>query len=264
MILTVADVDQASNEFMATHQYVAGGIYNVNVQMTDAEGATSMTGSTIAIAQGVGLVDGILYVIGTNGEDDVKVKEADQGTTVKVDARLEDFDGPRKQEFFTSDISRIEMYLCGDDDKAKVDKKIDVPSVLWGGDGDDKLTGGSADDVLIGGHGDDKLNGGDGNDVLSGGAGDDKLDGDHGDDVLIGGAGRDKLKGEKGDDLLIGGAIPFGNEIAQLDEFLSLWASGDPVNQYTDSIVDDFEKDKLKGGKGCDVLFGGWRDKLNV
>jgi Ca2+-binding RTX toxin-like protein len=53
-----------------------------------------------------------------------------------------------------------------------------------GSNGDDTLTGGSANDTL---------NGSNGNDVLSGGDGDDTLDGSGNDDELNGGAGNDSL-----------------------------------------------------------------------
>ncbi|WP_136661282.1 calcium-binding protein, partial [Nitratireductor sp. XY-223] len=91
---------------------------------------------------------------------------------------------------------------------------------IYGGDGDDRLTGGG---------GDDKIFGGDGNDRLTGGGGDDKIFGGDGDDTLYGGrvvvfrrvaesaatqsetthyfsgSGGDTLEGGKGNDTLHGG-----------------------------------------------------------
>lgn len=64
---------------------------------------------------------------------------------------------------------------------------------LFGGDGNDTVTGGTAADVLFGGIGDD---------ILSGGAGADSLFGGHGHDRLAGGRGRDVLSGDDGDDVL--------------------------------------------------------------
>lgn len=65
---------------------------------------------------------------------------------------------------------------------------------LFGGQGDDTLTGGSGNDQLFGENGNDTLFGGAGNDVLSGG---------NGNDTLIGGAGSDTFLGGNGDDTLI-------------------------------------------------------------
>jgi Ca2+-binding RTX toxin-like protein len=71
----------------------------------------------------------------------------------------------------------------GDGESGEGDEVINVEWVK-GGDGDDAVTGGSADETL---------EGGDGDDTLSGGAGDDTLYGDDGDDTLNGGAGDDYL-----------------------------------------------------------------------
>jgi Ca2+-binding RTX toxin-like protein len=68
-----------------------------------------------------------------------------------------------------------------------------VPAWLFGGDGNDTLTGSSAADLLFGGAG---------NDTLYGGAGDDKLTGGDADDLLIGGDGHDELLGGAGIDSL--------------------------------------------------------------
>ncbi len=89
---------------------------------------------------------------------------------------------------------------------------------IFGGSGNDTLTGNSLNNTLNGYDGDDVLSGGDGNDTLNGGAGADTLDGGDGNDALNGGAGADALDGgdgndtlygESGNDTLVGGA---GNE----------------------------------------------------
>jgi Ca2+-binding RTX toxin-like protein len=68
------------------------------------------------------------------------------------------------------------------------------PANLFGGEGNDTLTGSAADDVLDGGPGNDTLLGRGGNDTLLGGPGN---------DTLIGGQGSDQLIGGDGDDLII-------------------------------------------------------------
>jgi hypothetical protein len=71
-------------------------------------------------------------------------------------------------------------------------------NVLYGGPGDDTISGGSAHDRLVGGKGSDAIYGGSGEDVLYGGDGNDELDGrdvgpkDTQRDKLYCGAGRDK------------------------------------------------------------------------
>ena len=68
------------------------------------------------------------------------------------------------------------------------------PGNLFGGDGNDILTGSGSDDVLDGGPGNDTLFGRGGNDTLIGGPGN---------DTLIGGPGTDQLFGGEGDDVFI-------------------------------------------------------------
>jgi serralysin len=69
---------------------------------------------------------------------------------------------------------------------------------VFGGLGDDTLTGGGKADVL---YGDGSVGGkSDGSDLLSGGKGGDHLFGENGRDVLIGGAGGDELSGGSGAD----------------------------------------------------------------
>jgi Ca2+-binding RTX toxin-like protein len=66
-----------------------------------------------------------------------------------------------------------------------------------------QLFGGQGNDALTGGSGNDQLSGQQGNDTLLGGAGVDTLYGGNGDDTLTGGAGTDRMFGEAGDDRMI-------------------------------------------------------------
>jgi Ca2+-binding RTX toxin-like protein len=65
------------------------------------------------------------------------------------------------------------------------------------------LFGGAGNDVLTGGSGADELFGGAGNDILNGKGGDDLLFGGAGNDVLTGGTGNDQVFGEAGNDRMI-------------------------------------------------------------
>ena len=71
---------------------------------------------------------------------------------------------------------------------------------LFGGDGNDTLTGGSGNDLLFGQAGNDTLLGKGGNDLLFGGAGNDTLTGGDGDDQMFGEAGNDRMIWNPGDD----------------------------------------------------------------
>ena len=124
----------------------------------------------------------------------------------------------------------------------------DILSGSWGadrliaGDGDDSLIGGPGGDGLdagpgnyrlLGGDGNDRLYGRDGNDYLDAGPGDDRpVLGEGGNDRLFGGDGNDGLDGGDGNDNFAGGA---GN----------------------DSIYGQAGEDLFDGGPGADDLNGG-------
>ena len=104
---------------------------------------------------------------------------------------------------------------------------------LFGGDGNDILTGGSANDLLFGQSGNDTLLGKGGNDQLFGGAGNDTLTGGAGDDQVFGEAGNDRMIWNPGDgsDLFEGGD---GTDTAEVNggngaEVFTLTANGSRV-----------------------------------
>jgi len=286
-------------EAVGSHQYADAGVYNITVTVDDGQGGSDVETTSSMIA-GVRLLNGVLFVIGTDGRDHVNITEngdcsrgsSDRGdgrgrgrgsngrtgSSIRVNAKLnQGRDQVRINEsWHLHDVDSIVMHLGDGDDFANLaggsdacshgcgNGGVNIPATAFAGDGDDKVFGGDAADILIGGSGNDKLYGRDGNDLLAGGTGNDNLDGGRGHDVLIGGKGRDDLHGGSGDDLLIGGFTAFEEELSELDEFLSRWAVGDSVDDFTSQISDDYEKDKLNGGHGSNVGFGGYRDKLKL
>src|SRR5215831_11960060 len=104
---------------------------------------------------------------------------------------------------------------------------------LFGGAGNDTLTGGSGNDMLFGQAGNDTLLGKGGNDLLFGGDGNDTLIGGDGDDQVFGEAGNDRMVWNPGDDtdLNEGGA---GNDTTEVnggngDEVFTTTANGTRV-----------------------------------
>jgi Ca2+-binding RTX toxin-like protein len=106
-----------------------------------------------------------------------------------------------------ADVNQVRVFGRGGDDTITLDESNGAlpRAVLFGGAGNDVLTGGSGDDQLFGQAGNDTLLGKDGFDLLFGGAGNDVLTGDAGNDTLRGGAGDDVLIGGLGLDVLDGG-----------------------------------------------------------
>ncbi len=218
-----------SGSFSGGHNYANGGIYDVKVTLTDDDGG-SATRSATEIVTGVGVKEGVLYVVGTDRNDDVRISRMGNGL-IKVQANFLT-DRCHLRTFKAEEIERIEIRLGNGNDHASVADNIVLPVQIDGGAGDDYLQGGGGptvmlgskgNDKLIGGRGSDQILGGDGNDFIIGGCGDDILDGGAGNDVLFGYHGNDTLLGGDGNDLLFGGR---GN-------------------------------DKLHGGTGNDLLVGG-------
>lgn len=118
---------------------------------------------------------------------------------------------------------------------------------VFGGAGNDVITGNAVANVIYGYGGNDTLSGGDGSDQLDGGQGNDLLKGGNQDDVLSGGAGSDFLKGEGGNDLLDGGDgfntlaggagddnyLFFAATVNQVDTVLELAAEGNDTLNFS-------------------------------
>ena len=164
---------------------------------------------------------------------------------------------------------------------------------LYGGSGDDVLTGGTGIDFLYGEEGNDVLYGGAERDALLGGAGDDVLAGEEDNDSLAGGAGNDVLDGGAGldtysenritDDVTIHLDLTDGVKWKQNSQ--GSWISGtssdythirvwtdldnDGVTEATDEfdylvnierlvISGGFGNDELTGAAEKDILTGGF------
>ncbi len=202
----------SGNDF--TYMPTETGVQSVQVTATSSSGATATQTLTLNV-EAVGVVDGDLYVAGTNGNDVLEIV-TDGGGTVQV---------YRDQQLIGSfgDVTgTVVINGFGGDDVIEVTQQTSLPTLISGGDGNDSITGGSGrdqidggagqdliygrngSDVLIGGEAADIIFGGNGSDWIDGGEGDDLLFGENANDTLIGGQGADEIFGGRGKDLLIG------------------------------------------------------------
>ncbi len=134
-----------------------------------------------------------------------------------------------------ANTSKLQAFGLGGDDNLTLDEANGaLPAAqLFGGAGNDTLTGGSGADQLFGQDGNDTLLGKGGNDLLFGGDGNDVLTGGTGDDQVFGQDGNDRMIWNPGDgsDLFEGGA---GTDTAEVNggngsETFSITANGTRV-----------------------------------
>jgi hypothetical protein len=144
-----------------------------------------------------GVFNGELVVVGTDGGDVLNVVRSGNDLVVWANGvRLGQFAAPP---------GGIVVDGGDGDDLILISHQVDADAEVYGGAGNDLISGGSGDDRIFGEDGLDILFGHSGDDRLDGGAGDDFLFGGAGDDVLLGGPGDDWLFGGPGADVLDGG-----------------------------------------------------------
>jgi hypothetical protein len=97
--------------FSATHVYAQGGMYNVCLRLTDNAGAAA-TGSARAIVTGVGLRNGVLEVVGTNGSDRITVEDTKSSIKIKTDLLT-----GQDPSFPTASVREVQVWLGGGADK---------------------------------------------------------------------------------------------------------------------------------------------------
>jgi Ca2+-binding RTX toxin-like protein len=230
-----------------THVFETTGTFTISVTATDKDGGVSEPATLEVTVSSFAVVDGVLYVGGTTGDDRIKI--IPKGRPTASDAQVKVLFSGQKRLF--SGINSIVVYGQAGDDIIKLAGAIRVPATLYGGDGNDRLKGGKGADVLIGGEGNDHLNGHQGN------------------DILVGGAGSDRLLGGPGDDILIAGLLAYENDPDALAALIDVWGSRDRFAErvaalrdttaefFLDetTVTDDGEADLLTGTAGTDWFF---------
>jgi cyclophilin family peptidyl-prolyl cis-trans isomerase/Ca2+-binding RTX toxin-like protein len=168
----------------ASHAFPATGTYSVTVTPADkdgAQGATVTHAITVVAAQlqPDPVTPGLqaLVVGGTTGNDTILLSPV-TGGQVKVTIN-------KKVVGTFKPTGRIQVFGYAGNDLITVAKGMRFPADLFGGLGNDTLTGGDGNNILVGGAGNDVLNGGAGRNILIGGAGADTLNGGAGDDILF-------------------------------------------------------------------------------
>jgi Ca2+-binding RTX toxin-like protein len=240
---------------------VAAGTYAFSVRVADdGAPALSATRPVVVTVADAALVGGNLRVGGTGGTDAITVNPTRDRLGLVVTMNREVV-GTFPLAAVTG---RVVVHALGGNDRVTVHPRVTVGADVYGGLGNDQLTGGAGSDVLVGGLGNDRLTGG------------------LGANVLIGGAGADRLVGGRGDDLLVGGATAFDLDPTGLSNLRAEWASGsgyaDRVAHLTgaagglngptvldpNAVTDDGARDVLTGGLGADWFVASTLDGLDL
>lgn len=133
-----------------------------------------------------GVIGGQLVVIGTDRADFLTFALDNGQLAVRNQ-------GVVLGTFPLANIASIVVDARAGNDRVALGDAILVSATIFGGSGDDLITGGGAADSIFGGLGNDYITGGGGDDLLDGGDGDDWLIGGLGIDSIIGGRGRNRI-----------------------------------------------------------------------
>lgn len=242
-----------------SHTFAVPGPNTFTVTAKDKDGGISAPVShTVTILNGAAVVNGVLIVAGSLGNDTIVV--VPQGKQAPQDASMKVLLNGKSLGSFTG-VDSIAVYGLDGNDNIQLPGALKVPAMLDGGAGNDRLKGAAGNDLLLGGPGNDSLNGHTGN------------------DVLIGGLGADQIQGGPGDDLLIAGTTSFDAHPAALASLLAAWSGPGSYEQRTAAIqagmtplvvggsaptvFDDGAVDRLNGESGLDWFFAGVGDAIN-
>jgi len=234
-----------------SHVYATGGFFTITVTLKDDDTSISQL-QTIATVGGIGVRNGQLQIIGTNGRDIVEVTlvSSNGGShcgsnggssskiSVKTQFNLSCRGGAKTYTFDASTITSIRILGCGCDDDLKVSSNIKIPTTIDGGAGNDRIWGGGGNDTIVDLSGNNQIWGGNGNDVITTGSGNDNIDAGAGNDIVYAGAGNDCVLGGDGNDIIVGGA---GNDTID-------------GGKGRDFLIGGTGADNIKGGDDDDIL----------
>ncbi len=255
-----------------THAYTDVGNYTYQVRVVDNGSNTSpwnsntvsvVTARTAPNPNNPSLTD--LIIGGTSGDDFII---AGAGNIYDLYA------GPNavfyvnfntsEIELFPSVTGRLISYLQGGEDVFNT-VAVNLPQLIYGGEGSDVLFGSPGSDLLDGGNGDDILIGATdlatGGDTIIGGEGNDILWGSEADDSILGGNGRDWIVGSVSDlagtDTIFGGAgedmIMSGFFLVEDEEtvttYMEEWVSNDTYSNRVNHLMGN-----LAGGLNVGTL----------
>jgi hypothetical protein len=207
--------------FSVTHTYLTYATDQAVVTVQDNGGGGGSATGTVSVLRFAVESDPLnpgltmLMVGGTAANDTISIGSSTAAGSLTLtmnNTNYGTFNPPAGASF-----SRVVAYGLAGNDTITVATSVTTSAWLYGGDGGDKLTGGSGNDVLVGGTGNDNLTGNAGRDLLIGGDGQDTLTG----------------SGDTQDDVLIAGTTAFDANAAALNAIMAEWTS---AHDYTTRV----------------------------
>ncbi len=192
----------ATNETALNFVPAEPGTYTVTLTVADKDGGVTAVYRTVVVGATPGMTllpGGRLVIVGTSGNDEIKVNPGGGASEIKVKLN-------GTQQTFAG-VTEIVIYANAGNDDVQIVGGIQLLVIVFGGAGNDRIRSGSGNSILVGG---------DGNDTLLGGGGR---------NILIGGAGADVIGGSGADDVLIAGSTVFDTNVVALGRIGAEWWS---------------------------------------
>jgi len=174
-----------------------------------------------------------VVITGTSDSDLLSLTTNQQVTTLTAN------DGTGDVVFPVANVEDAILQGLAGNDSISLSEFAGVPTSIFGGDGNDIITGSlsggpgiARGDTISGGNGADFIFAQAGDDVIDGGSDSDSIDGGDGNDTIRGGGSPDTISGGNGNDFIRG-------------------------NGGADRLIGDNGNDRLFGDAGNDTLFGG-------
>ncbi len=254
-------------------------------------GCSAGTRTAHVVPAETSLVDGTLYVIGTDGQDRLKLN--DRNDQLEVDGWLNqdggDVTSPRreyiKKTYAISSVDRV-VAVLGDGNNFYYGRIGDaIPQVVSSGDGNDAIyTGAGADEIDAGngrnrvwsGNGDNLVTAGDGDDLIWSGNGKDTIDAGEGRNRIWAGEGNDTVWSGSGDDWIFASGgnnfIPAGDgrNTVRTGDGRDTVITGSGIDWIStaggiDAITAGGGNNRVQAGDGADIIVtGAGRDWIDA
>ena len=263
-------IGKGTGSVSGLHFYTTGGIFTITVTLTDDDGGIAHVLTTTATVSGIGLHNGQLQIIGTNGKDTVNVTQSAGNIQVQAKFNLSHtgianghgnlFPFSANAAFNTKGVTNILVIGGGSDDNLQVAGNVTVSTAVDGGAGNDTIGSGAGNDTISDLLGNNQIHAGKGNDTVTVGDGANQIWTDGGKDVVVTGKGNNKIVAGAGNNTItVGGG---NNSVTGSTGNDLIVVNGSGINTIDGGAGDDTifgggGKDRIAGDAGNDVIFGG-------